>query len=72
MTRNLKYRGRFLLLTEKRIGLPEGFYENRESFDLAVLNGEKPAGYYVTAYGLCPVSYTQLETGNGGICGKEP
>lgn len=53
VTRNLKYRGRFLLLTEKRIGLPEGFYENRESFDLAVLNGEKPAGYYVTAYGLC-------------------
>lgn len=52
VTRSLKYRGRFLILTERPRDLAEGFYEDWESFEQAALNGEKPAGYYVTAYGL--------------------
>jgi len=52
VTKNFRFRGRFLLLTETRKTLAEGFYEDREAFENAIDMGIKPAGYYVTAYAL--------------------
>lgn len=52
VTRNQKFRGRFLLLTETRRGKKEGFWENKENFTCAIKAGEKPTGYFVRAYAL--------------------
>lgn len=53
VTRNdQRYRGRFLLLTEKKRDLCDGFHETKESFDRAIAAGQKPEGYYITAYGI--------------------
>ncbi len=47
VTENLHYRVRHLLLTRER---KEGMCSCREDFCAAVDRGEKPAGYYLTAY----------------------
>lgn len=54
VTKDFRMRGRFLLLTEKGAegGVLAGYCRDRESFKRAVAQGEKPLGYYVTAYGL--------------------
>lgn len=52
VTKNYRYRGRFLLLTERKRSVSEGFCEDRDEFEAAIDAGNKPAGYYVTAYGL--------------------
>jgi len=52
VTKNYRFRGRFLLLTERRRSVSEGFCETREDFEAAIDAGEKPAGYYVTAYAI--------------------
>ncbi len=54
VTKDFRMRGRFLLLTEKDAegGVLPGYCRDRESFEQAVERGEKPLGYYVTAYGL--------------------
>ncbi len=52
VTKNFRFRGRFLLLTEKKLGSTDGFFADRESFEAAIDRGEKPAGYYVTTYVL--------------------
>lgn len=52
VTKNFRFRGRYLLLTERKRLLSEGYYESREAFEEAIDKGEKPAGYYVTTYGL--------------------
>lgn len=52
VTENFRLRGRFLLLTERKCSVEEGFYENREAFECAIDRGEKPSGYYVTAYSI--------------------
>lgn len=52
VTKNYRFRGRFLLLTEKKRSIEEGYCEDREEFEAAIDAGGKPAGYYVTAYGL--------------------
>ncbi len=50
VTQNMAYRGRYLLLTEQELGGQEGICDSRESFEEAVQKGEKPRGYYLTAY----------------------
>lgn len=54
VTKDFRLRGRFLLLTEKGTegGVLLGYCRDRDSFNRAVDQGEKPLGYYVTAYGL--------------------
>ncbi len=52
VTKNYRFRGRFLLLTERKRSVLEGYCEDREEFEAAIDAGAKPAGYYVTAYGL--------------------
>lgn len=52
VTKNYRFRGRFLLLTEKKHSVLEGFCKDREAFEAAIDAGSKPAGYYVTAYGM--------------------
>lgn len=52
VTRNFRFRGRFLLLTERKRTVCEGFYEDRQSFERAIDQGDRPAGYYAAAYGL--------------------
>lgn len=54
VTRDFRLRGRYLLLTERRVeqGILPGYCEDRVSFEAAVDRGEKPTGYYATAYGL--------------------
>ena len=52
VTKDFRFRGRYLLLTEKHFeqGILPGYCEDRESFEKAVERGEKPSGYYITAY----------------------
>lgn len=51
VTRDFSMRGRFLLLTKETGALP-GYCENKGAFLEAAERGEKPKGYYVTAYGI--------------------
>lgn len=52
VTKDWRFRGRFLLLTKKagNEGVLPGYCENKEEFLATVERGEKPKGYYVTAY----------------------
>ncbi|WP_083378565.1 hypothetical protein [Enterococcus timonensis] len=59
VTRNINYRARDLLLTEKyetnntkKKYLLNGFSEDKASFEKAIASGEKPKGYYLGAYHL--------------------
>lgn len=59
MTKNRRFRGRFLLLTKehpaqegKEAEPLSGFCRNKEEFDKAVLEGGTPKGYYLTAYSI--------------------
>ncbi len=67
VTENLHYRVRHLLLTRER---KEGMCASREDFCAAVDRGEKPAGYYLTAYRV------KLQDGRlaayGRVAGGEP
>lgn len=47
VTENLEFRARHLLFTREK---KEGMCASREEFLECVLRGEKPAGYYLTAY----------------------
>ena len=49
VTRNQRFRGRYLLLTEKREFLPL-FCPDRETFEREIDAGGKPAGYFAAAY----------------------
>ena len=54
VTKDFRLRGRYLLLTEAygENYLSDGYYPDREQFEAAVCRGEKPMGYYATAYQL--------------------
>ena len=54
VTKDFRLRGRFLLLTEKHgdSGILPGYCKDKADFDMVVEKGEKPLGYYVTAYGI--------------------
>lgn len=54
VTKDFRLRGRFLLLTKENgeTGLLPGFCEDKKTFLAAVERGEKPKGYYVTAYSI--------------------
>lgn len=59
VTRNWRYRGRFLLLGRERRTQAGGFYPDRGSFERAACSEKaraacsvKPGGYYVTAYAV--------------------
>jgi len=52
VTKNFRFRGRYLLLTEKKQRSEDGVYPDRKSFEEAINRGEKPTGYYVTTYVL--------------------
>lgn len=54
VTKDFSLRGRFLLLTKehKEVGVLQGFCEDKGTFSEAAGRGEKPKGYYVTAYSI--------------------
>lgn len=75
VTRNHRFRGRFLLLTENKRSESEGYLKDKTEFEEAVNSGKKPTGYYVTAYGIrfedgCISSYRRLVTADE-ICKSE-
>lgn len=54
VTKDFSLRGRYLLLTKQggKAGILPGYCENKEAFLSCVQRGEKPKGYYVTAYAI--------------------
>lgn len=67
VTENVDFRARHLLLTRER---KPDLCASREEFQSRILEGEKPAGYYLTAYrikteGGYLVSYRQIEGPEG-------
>lgn len=62
-----EYRGRFLLLTVHRLKETDGFFASKEAFARAIASGEKPEGYFLTAYAIqlqdgCLQAYQRLKT----------
>ena len=49
VTKDVRFRGRYIVFTQNR---QEGYCEDRESFEAAIERGEKPIGYYASAYAL--------------------
>lgn len=63
VTENPEFRARHLLLTRER---KKGMCESREAYEACLACGEKPAGYYLTAYRILTkngymLSYRQIE-----------
>lgn len=56
VTKDMKYRARYLLLSTKRL-MDSGYENNRNAFEEAVSGGEKPRGYQLGGYRI------QLEEG---------
>lgn len=78
VTKNYRFRGRFLLLTEQcqNQNILPGYCEDRTAFEIAISAGEHPLGYFAAAYELefknnCLENYRRLSLSDGMIAARE-
>lgn len=67
VTRDIRYRQRFLLLTEQERG---DCCPDRQTFDAAILAGQEPKGWFAASYAVSPGKARRLEQGERANSGE--